>query len=349
MTIPAAIASIGLVCALASASELKPIALPREFAEACVAGPARQKIFIKQFEFNRTFEPALKKSVGLRAYAFYLAGAKGKRPAVAMFHGGGWRGGNPTHWFPQAAYFASRGAIAISFQYRIEEVHGPSPNIAARAATDARSAMKWLSANADQLGIDAKRVAVTGDSAGGHLALMIALEKEPLAPRAAVPLYPVVDTERLDDGPGKPPLNFSSVSPIRLVGAKRPLAPTQIILGEADENLWTVPARTLAFCAKADGENWNKNDLLSNSPCRVDLIPEPPRAAGAKPRFGHAFMANPVAYRRMMKSMDAYLVERGVLAGPEKSESARAECVSNVESIARWTQEFGYANGGGVW
>ena len=45
--------------------------------------------------------------------------------------------------------------------------------------TDLRQAMTWLQAKATELGLDSKRWAVMGDSAGGHLAAMLALTSQP--------------------------------------------------------------------------------------------------------------------------------------------------------------------------
>ena len=38
---------------------------------------------------------------------------KDKRPAIIFFFGGGWSGGSPSHFYPQASYLASRGMVAI--------------------------------------------------------------------------------------------------------------------------------------------------------------------------------------------------------------------------------------------
>lgn len=91
-----------------------------------------------------------------------------RRPAILFFFGGGWRGGNVKQFDPQARYFASRGMIAACADYRVKSRHGTTPD---KCVEDAKSAIKWLRANASKLGIDPDRIAASGGSAGGHMAI----------------------------------------------------------------------------------------------------------------------------------------------------------------------------------
>lgn len=107
-----------------------------------------------------------------------------RRPAVLCIHGGawsGWKGGDRTQWdggifAPHARYFAARGAVAVTISYR--NVFQPGKDRSAfnqgpslfDLLADCRSAMRFLRANAARFGIDPERIAVIGDSAGGHLA-----------------------------------------------------------------------------------------------------------------------------------------------------------------------------------
>ncbi len=93
--------------------------------------------------------------------------ATDKRPVIVFFFGGGWKNGAFTQFVPQAEYFASRGIVAISADYRIESKHKTKPDA---AVEDAKSAIRWVRANAAQLGIDPDKVIASGGSAGGHLA-----------------------------------------------------------------------------------------------------------------------------------------------------------------------------------
>ena len=90
-----------------------------------------------------------------------------KRPALVWIHGGAWVAGDAAVFWPHARYFAARGAVAFSLNYRLTKIGGPQ--IAASMA-DCKSAMRYIRAHAAELGIDPNRIAVLGDSAGGHLA-----------------------------------------------------------------------------------------------------------------------------------------------------------------------------------
>lgn len=89
------------------------------------------------------------------------------RPAMVWIHGGGWMAGNAEAFFPHARYSASRGAVGVSIDYRLVKVGGP---VIADCIADCKSAIRYLRAHADSLGIDTNKIAVLGDSAGGHLA-----------------------------------------------------------------------------------------------------------------------------------------------------------------------------------
>ncbi len=98
--------------------------------------------------------------------------ATDKRPVIVFFFGGGWKNGAFTQFVPQAEYFASRGIVAISADYRIESKHKTKPD---DAVEDAKTAIRWVRANAAKLGTDPDKVIASGGSAGAHLAAATAL------------------------------------------------------------------------------------------------------------------------------------------------------------------------------
>jgi acetyl esterase/lipase len=95
-----------------------------------------------------------------------------KRPVIVFFFGGGWKNGTFEQFVPQSQYFASRGIVAISADYRILNKHKTQPD---KSVEDAKSAIRWVRANAEKLGIDPGKVIAGGGSAGGHLAAATAL------------------------------------------------------------------------------------------------------------------------------------------------------------------------------
>jgi acetyl esterase/lipase len=90
-----------------------------------------------------------------------------RRPAVLCIHGGAWVAGSAEAFFPHARYFASRGMVAFSINYRLETASGTG---LPECLQDCKAAVRYVRAHAAEMGIDPKRVAVLGDSAGGHLA-----------------------------------------------------------------------------------------------------------------------------------------------------------------------------------
>jgi len=86
---------------------------------------------------------------------------------IVFFHGGGWNSGNPEQFQRQSRYFASRGMVAVSVEYRIRNKHGTSP---IQAMEDVKSAIRFIRSNARLLSIDPSKIAAAGGSAGGHLA-----------------------------------------------------------------------------------------------------------------------------------------------------------------------------------
>jgi acetyl esterase/lipase len=99
-------------------------------------------------------------------------------PAVVFLHGGGWRVGSRHSIGPGYAAasptpferLAQAGIAVASVDYRLSgEATWPT------ALHDAKAAVRWLRARADELGIDPERIAAWGESAGGHLAELLGL------------------------------------------------------------------------------------------------------------------------------------------------------------------------------
>jgi acetyl esterase/lipase len=97
------------------------------------------------------------------------------RAAILFFFGGGWNSGSPEQFQSQCRHLAERGMVAMAVDYRVNSRHGVKP---VQCVADAKSAMRWVRANAVRLGIDPQRIAAGGGSAGGHLAACTALIKD---------------------------------------------------------------------------------------------------------------------------------------------------------------------------
>jgi acetyl esterase/lipase len=98
------------------------------------------------------------------------AAASGKRPAVLLVHGGGFRRGNRESYLPMAVRLAERGYVAATASYRLAPRHQfPA------AVEDVKAAVRFLRANAGKYGIDPDHIGAMGGSAGGHLVLFLGL------------------------------------------------------------------------------------------------------------------------------------------------------------------------------
>ncbi len=101
------------------------------------------------------------------------------RPAIAFFHGGGWVFGERSIYHDACRRYAAMGFVTLTFEYRLSRnADGtyPNPDITPiESVMDARSAIRWIRGNAGELGIDPKRIAAWGRSAGGQLIWATAL------------------------------------------------------------------------------------------------------------------------------------------------------------------------------
>jgi acetyl esterase/lipase len=178
------------------------------------------------------------------------------QPALIYIHGGGWTGGSKEGGFNKVLPYLEMGWTAVNVEYRLAKV-----SRAPAAVEDCLCALRWVAANSKQYHIDVNRIVVTGDSAGGHLALTTGMIPEsagldrdcpgvPLPKVAAiVDWYGITDVNDLLEGPnlrnyavewlGSAPNRqeiAKRLSPLEYVRAGMP--PVLMIHGDADP---TVP------------------------------------------------------------------------------------------------------------
>src|SRR6185369_7164471 len=131
------------------------------------------------------------------------APSKEKRPGVILIHGGGWTGGTKEGRVEYAALkYVEKGFVVANVEYRLAKAA-----TAPAAVTDVLTAAQWFHKNAKKYNVDTKRIVVTGDSAGGHLALMVAMtpKSAKLGPTssvaAVVNFYGITDVGDQLEGP----------------------------------------------------------------------------------------------------------------------------------------------------
>ena len=191
---------------------------------------------------------------------------------IVFFHGGAWNNQYIKQFQRQSIYFASRGMIAFIAEYRVTSLHNSTPF---QSVEDAKSAIRYIRSNAKSLSLDPEKIAVSGGSAGAHLAAASANIsnydnvnenlKISSKPNLLILFNPILDTTPGAWGYGsfmrrvgnKITDNPYEISPIHHISKKTP--PT-IILSGTNDNL--VPVIKI---------NQYKEIMISNN-VRCDVI-----------------------------------------------------------------------------
>jgi len=134
--------------------------------------------------------------IPLRLYHPQAAAERKAPPAVLVyFHGGGWVIGDlDTHDTLCRELANGSGCAVVAVDYRM----GPEQRFPA-AVDDCIAATRWVSEHAADIGVDASRLALGGDSAGGNLAAVVAIalrDAGDLPVRYQLLIYPATDQRR---------------------------------------------------------------------------------------------------------------------------------------------------------
>ena len=113
-------------------------------------------------------------------------------PVLVWLHGGGYVAGRPEiNDLCCGQYVHKLGITAVSVDYRCAPEH-PFP----AGLDDSYSALKWVVSHSQELGVDAKRIAIGGESAGGGLAaslIQLAHDRQEIKPAFQLLVYPMLD------------------------------------------------------------------------------------------------------------------------------------------------------------
>ena len=155
-------------------------------------------------QVDRVYERRVKGphgDISVRVYRGAGTADAGDLPVHVYYHGGGWVLGDlDSHdWVCRKIANAAQCAV-VSVDYRMAPEH-----VFPVAYDDSMAALKWTVDNAKTLKVDATRVSVGGDSAGGNLAAAIALGARDGGPKlkAQILVYPVTDCSMSGDYYGR--------------------------------------------------------------------------------------------------------------------------------------------------
>jgi len=210
------------------------------------------------------------------------------RPAILLIHGGGWVHGDRSQLRGYGIQLARYGLVCVASEYRLSgEAVWPAQ------IHDVKAALRWMRANADQYGVDPSRIAVSGNSAGAHLALMLAgladgqMEGDGGNPgvttdvSAVVAIYPPTELRVIHPNDAIGLLLGGKVerevedgaSPLAYV--RRGYPPTMLVHGNADE---VVPVEASFAMYHAL--------VTAGAPCDLHVFHGEPHAFDAQPAFG---------------------------------------------------------------
>jgi acetyl esterase/lipase len=227
----------------------------------------------------------------LRCDVYTPPGEASGRPCVILVHGGAWRIGDRTQLRGYGILLGRAGYVCVAPEYRLTP-ESPWP----AQIHDVNAAIRWVRANAERLGTDPDRIAIEGNSAGAHLALLAAgtpsveeWQGEGGNPgiathvAAAIGIYTPTLFSHGPRARGAVPLGALSdaddeevarlASPVTHVGPHFP--PTMLIHGTSDT---TVPARASLVMYEALVD--------AGVPVELHMYAEQPHAFDAAPVFG---------------------------------------------------------------
>ncbi len=128
-----------------------------------------------EFKVHKDILWASPKNIPLTVDIYVPETGKKSYPVLVIYHGGGWLINNNSIMNSMSEYIASHGDVIVAnMNYRLLTANNNTTTLN-EIVEDAFGGVLWVKDNIAQYGGDPKRIAVTGDSAGGHLAAMVLL------------------------------------------------------------------------------------------------------------------------------------------------------------------------------
>jgi len=228
-------------------------------------------------------EEVVYRKVGDKELALDLAlpTGTGPFPAVICLHPGGWVSGSRKLLSNTLGVLAKRGYVAVAPDYRLAPQHRYPACL-----DDCKAAVAWLREHAEKYKVDPKRIGLIGLSAGGHLALMTALEDRHVQAVCAFsapcdlsdPKLATAETVRrhleplFGGGPETHGQAYKKASPVH--AELKGMPPVLLMVGSEDQNVPPRQSEELArqvnraggaarvVILQGEGHTWKRENLL---------------------------------------------------------------------------------------
>jgi arylformamidase len=242
-------ASGSLVTATPQIPDSNP--LPTTATPFQTIAPTRDNADGQAFEIQKALDIAYAHTSGIAAHlqsldVYYTEPVTAHRPVVIYVHGGGWTSGDKAHLDFKTDFFLKAGYVLISVNYRL------SPEAVFPAhVQDVAAAIAWANQKIGQYGGDPNQLYVSGHSAGGHLATLVATDERYLKEQglslAAIKGVISIDTAGYDFSIyasrcknrilpvpysitfGQNPAEWNSASPVTYIEAGKHIPPMALI------------------------------------------------------------------------------------------------------------------------
>lgn len=254
--------------------------------------------------------------------------AGGNNGCIILFFGGGWSSGHPSQFYGYGKYFASRGLVAISAQYRTRKSHKASPR---NCVEDGKAAIRYVRAHAKEFGIDPDKIIAGGGSAGGHVAAACAMcpkiDASPESKVSSMPNALMLFNAVYDNGPDgyghdRVAAYWEDISPMHNIGSGLP--PTISFFGDNDKH---VPVVTInAFQKKMkDAGNESETHLYK----------------GQTHGFFHISKGGRKMFEDVLTKADAFLVKNGFITGKNNVLQWTAGTIANLPEKSKKNRKNG--------
>jgi pectinesterase len=191
-------------------------------------------------------------------------------PAVIFVHGGGWAGGSRAEWSPWATKLvAEQRWAAFDVDYRLDD---SDPLSWPDEFLDLQAAVRFVAANAAAFGIDPKRIALIGESAGGNLSALVSS---------------LGTTNSLADTPTGASSAGQPAPGITVSGQALTFAATDLAVSVAAAALWSAPTELAPLDPPAAGQPapgcgtdaacefaWNSGVIANYFGCSASQCPQ---------------------------------------------------------------------------